>query len=226
MPQRVPANATGAAGALFRFRPARRRRQCPAGRISGRQEMICCGFGGGENIAVILGPASGELVDSDLDCPEALALADLYLPPTRAVFGRGSKPRSHRLFIAPGAVYESFADPLTGNTLIELRAAGRDGGAHLTLFPPSIADGERREWDGEVIAPAVVDAAVLRTAAAWLRSVASSCGTFPTMPRSGRDPTCQISSGRPIRRSAVAPLTGSACPIPTRRDDTRDCAAS
>ncbi|MGH7116546.1 MAG: hypothetical protein ACREE9_18875, partial [Stellaceae bacterium] len=32
------------------------------------------------NVAVMLGPRSGELVDVDLDCPDALALADLYLP--------------------------------------------------------------------------------------------------------------------------------------------------
>jgi hypothetical protein len=125
-------------------------------------------FGRGENIAVILGPASGELVDIDVDCAEALALADLYLPATRAVFGRASKPGSHRLFVAPGAVYESFSDPISGKTLIELRAKGLDGGAHLTLFPPSIANGERREWDSELIAPAVVDAVALRTAVAWL----------------------------------------------------------
>jgi hypothetical protein len=125
-------------------------------------------FGHGENIAVILGRASGELVDIDVDCAEALALADMYLPPTRAVFGRASKPRSHRLFVAPGAVYESFADPIGGKTLVELRAAGRDGGAHLTLLPPSIADGERREWHDDIIAPAVVEAVLLRTAVAWL----------------------------------------------------------
>ena len=125
-------------------------------------------FERGENIAVILGAASGELVDIDLDCPEALALADRYLPPTRALFGRLSKPASHRLYVAPGAVYESLADPITGETLIELRAAGRDGGAHLTLFPPSSADGERREWHGDIIAPSVIEAAALRTAGAWL----------------------------------------------------------
>ena len=125
-------------------------------------------FGNGANIAVIAGPPSGELSDVDLDCREALALADIYLPSTCAAFGRQSKPSSHRLYIARGAVYESFADPLSGKTLVELRAAGRDGGAHATLFPPSVADGERREWEGDVIAPAVVDAAALRTAVAWL----------------------------------------------------------
>ena len=112
---------------------------------------------------------SGELVDIDLDCFEALALADIYLPPTGAQFGRASKPRAHWLYIALGAVYESFADPLDGTTLLELRAAGRDGGAHQTMFPPSLhPSGERVEWHGNTIAPAVIAAPALRTATAWL----------------------------------------------------------
>jgi hypothetical protein len=126
-------------------------------------------FGRNGNIGVILGPVSGELVDADLDCPEALVLADLYLPATGAEFGRASKPRSHRLFIAPGAIYEGFTDPISGKTLIELRAQGRDGGAHQTMFPPSIhPSGERVEWHGDHIAPAVVNAAALRCRMAWL----------------------------------------------------------
>jgi hypothetical protein len=116
----------------------------------------------------MLGPASGNLVDIDLDCAEAIALADMYLPVTGAVFGRPAKPRSHRLFIAPGAVYESFIDPSDGKTILELRASGRDGGAHMTLLPPSTADGERREWHGNVIAPRPIDASALRASAAWL----------------------------------------------------------
>lgn len=122
----------------------------------------------GQNVGVILGPRSGELVDVDLDCPEALALADLYLPASGAEFGRASKPCSHRLFVAPGAAYEAFSDPLDGTMLLELRAQGRDGGAHQTLWPPSVADGERREWHGDTIAPAVVDAGRLRRRCAWL----------------------------------------------------------
>ena len=130
-------------------------------------------FGSNENIGVVLGAKSGHLADLDLDCCEAIAIADLYLPATDAVFGRPSKPRSHRLFIAPGAVYESFADPITGNTLLEIRADGRkngDGvkGAHQTLFPPSITNGERREWSGDMIAPRLVEADALHLAAAWL----------------------------------------------------------
>jgi hypothetical protein len=80
------------------------------------------------------------------------------------MFGRPSKPRSHRLYTAPGAAYESFVDPLTGNTLLELRA----GSGHQTLFPPSVTDGERREWCGDVIAPRLIRAERLRLAVAWL----------------------------------------------------------
>jgi hypothetical protein len=123
---------------------------------------------GGGNIAIRLGRASENLVDADLDCPEAMSLADKYLLPTQAIFGRKSKPRSHRLYIAPGAIYSSFADPLTGETLIELRADGRDGGAHLTLIPPSVASGERREWHGETVEPAAVESDVLTDRITWL----------------------------------------------------------
>ena len=122
----------------------------------------------GGNVAMRLGPASGNLVDGDLDCPEALDLADIYLPVTRAEFGRASKPRSHRLFIAPGALFASFADPINNTTVCELRADGRGGTAHLTLIPPSIADGEQREWHGDTIEPAEVDAAILARRMAWL----------------------------------------------------------
>jgi hypothetical protein len=112
------------------------------------------------NVGVLL----DELSDGDLDCPEAVTLADRYLPATGAIFGRPSKPKSHRLYVAPGAVYESFVDPLTGDTLLELRA----GGGHQTLFPPSVTGGERREWYGDVIAPRLIDAKHLRIACAWL----------------------------------------------------------
>jgi hypothetical protein len=54
--------------------------------------------GSAQNIGVILGPASGGLTDVDLDCSEALALADTVLPFTKACFGRRSNHRSHQLY--------------------------------------------------------------------------------------------------------------------------------
>jgi hypothetical protein len=122
----------------------------------------------GGNIGVRLGASSGRLVDADLDCPEALRLQDIYLPATNAVFGRPSKPRSHRLYVACGAVKQAFADPTDGTMLVELRADGREGRAHQTLLPPSVTDGEGREWCGELIEPALVDADKLTRRIAWL----------------------------------------------------------
>jgi hypothetical protein len=122
----------------------------------------------GGNLALRLGRDSGDLVDADLDCSEAINLADRYLPATEAEFGRQSKPRSHRIYRAAGAVKASFADPTDGAMLLELRADGRDGGVHLSLIPPSVTSEERREWCGDVVEPAVVEAAVLHRRCAWL----------------------------------------------------------
>ena len=47
------------------------------------------------NVGVQFGKVSGGLTDIDLDCTEALKLADVFLPETKAVFGRASKRRSH-----------------------------------------------------------------------------------------------------------------------------------
>jgi hypothetical protein len=121
------------------------------------------------NLAGIFGARSGSLFDADLDCPEALTLADLYLPTTSAEFGRLSRPRSHRLYIAPGAVQETSADPAaSGDMMVELGADGATGGAHMTLLPPSTTDGEQPQWHGDVIAPAAVGARALQRRMAWL----------------------------------------------------------
>src|SRR5215210_7267788 len=53
-----------------------------------------------QNIGVLLGKASGDLADVDLDCAQAVALAQHFLPATGATFGRHSRPRSHWLYVA------------------------------------------------------------------------------------------------------------------------------
>ena len=104
------------------------------------------------NIGVKLGDVSGGLVDIDLDCPEAVELAEDYLPSTGAIFGRPGKPRSHYLYRATGLRLKRYMDPLnTGGrqTLIELRAnsAKEDGGCQ-TVFPGSTHEqGEQISWD-------------------------------------------------------------------------------
>jgi Primase C terminal 2 (PriCT-2)/Bifunctional DNA primase/polymerase, N-terminal len=125
-------------------------------------------FPPGCNVGVIWGPRSHDTVDADLDCHEAIDLAPIYLPPTGATFGRVSKPDSHWLYEAPGALFDHWTDPLSKSTLLELRAPGKEGRCHQTIIPPSIADGERREWSGNEIKPAAVNAASLRRRCIWL----------------------------------------------------------
>ena len=118
--------------------------------------------GGLTNIGVLL----GDPVDVDLDAPEAVALADLFLPPTRSVFGRQGKPRSHREYTV-AIDSEPFHD-LAGGMLVEIRSARLQ-----TVFPPSVHEsGEAIAWveDGE---PARVGAEELRQAV-----VALSCAAL------------------------------------------------
>jgi hypothetical protein len=96
------------------------------------------------NIGVRLGSASGGLIDIDLDCPEATALAAAVLPPTDAIFGRKSAPRSHWLYsVASGEAFTQYKD-LDGPMLVELRGDG----VHQSVFPGSVHEsGESIDWD-------------------------------------------------------------------------------
>jgi hypothetical protein len=100
-------------------------------------------FGSGlRNIGVILGAVSG-VIDLDLDCDEAIALAPAFLPPTPAVFGRKTRPRSHYIYeIDKAAMHPERFDGTSRETLLELRADGQQ-----TVFPPSIhSSGEEVRW--------------------------------------------------------------------------------
>jgi putative DNA primase/helicase len=75
-------------------------------------------------------------VDIDLDCPESLLIAPLFLPPTGFKFGRPSNPNSHHFYRCPetrGTIRLKGSD---GRKLIECRA---DGGQ--TVVPPSVHEG-------------------------------------------------------------------------------------
>src|SRR5262249_23008139 len=84
-------------------------------------------FSNGNNIGIHFGTPSNGVVDVDLDCTEALALADCLLPATESVFGRKSKSRSHRLYrISEHTDYLKLKDPLLDSNdarhcLVELR---------------------------------------------------------------------------------------------------------
>ena len=100
---------------------------------------------GCHNVGVLLGIPSVNLVDIDLDVPEAGRLADSFLPATDFVFGRKSNPRSHR-FYRTTASWKSkqFRAPAPdGTMLVELRSTGLQ-----TVVPPSThPSGERIEFE-------------------------------------------------------------------------------
>lgn len=108
-------------------------------------------FGKPSNVGVILGEASGGLVDFDLDCPEAMALAPDFLPSCGAIFGRPGKPRSHWMYRSDlwgnghGAKIATFDD--NGKEVCALRIGDDDKGAQ-TIVPPSLHKdtGEPIEW--------------------------------------------------------------------------------
>lgn len=96
-------------------------------------------------IGVVLG-ASG-LVDVDLDCSEAVMVAQELLP-VGAVFGRDSRPSSHRVYRSEVKTRQAYDDPDLQDDrkmIVELRA-----GPHYTIFPGSVShkDGLEVRWEG------------------------------------------------------------------------------
>jgi hypothetical protein len=109
------------------------------------------------NVGLRMGGTSKGLTDVDLDCPEAMQLADIFLPTTEAEFGRKSKPRSHRLYYSDlwktenknGIKWTEYKKGQQGQCLVELRTGGGGKGAQ-TMAPPSLhPSGERVTWDKE-----------------------------------------------------------------------------
>lgn len=130
--------------------------------------------GAAQNIGVLLQKG---LTDIDLDSPEAVRIADYFLPPTTAEFGRAGKPRSHRLYYCKGASFEKFNNPflLASKDEADRKKACiaelRTGDGLQTVFPGSTHEtsGEAITWskDGE---PLQVGAPTLRRATARLAS--------------------------------------------------------
>jgi hypothetical protein len=84
------------------------------------------------NVGAQMGPASGGLTDVDLDCPEALALAPYFLPPTKLIYGRPSKRKSHWLYVCTDEPDPRASIKLTDENkavIVELRIGGGGKGA-------------------------------------------------------------------------------------------------
>ena len=115
--------------------------------------------GAPQNIGALNGAPSGDLIDADIDAPEALALAG-WLPATGRTSGRASTPESHRWYRAPGIETTQYKDT-DGAMLVELRSTGSQ-----TLIPPSVhPSGEAYAWGREGTATRL-EAGTLRQAVA------------------------------------------------------------
>jgi replicative DNA helicase len=135
-------------------------------------------------VGVILGAPSGNLVDVDLDCPEALAAADRLLTPTCCVFGRPSARRSHREFILDTPVPTiRFKDcDADKTTLLELRGTGGQ-----SVFPHSLHEsGEIVSFD-EDGAPTHVSTTDLQRAVAVLAATTLLARHWPRQSGSRHD---------------------------------------
>lgn len=142
-------------------------------------ETINRDFAGIGNIGLLLGEPSGNLVDIDLDWPEASALARVFLPATKMQSGRKSAPLSHWWYVCEIKT-QKFIDPNKQNSkddaekeramIVEIRSTGGQ-----TIIQPSVhPSGEFYEWSGEQD-PAKIEADKLRNSVAQLAACSLIC---------------------------------------------------
>lgn len=167
------------------------------------------------NIGVLTGEPSGWLVDVDLDHSRIVELAPDYLPPTSAVFGRASKPRSHWLYrVSAPLITRKFRSKSAG-MLVEVRSTGLQ-----TVFPPSTHEsGEPITWDDEEGEPAEVDPqALLQAAKALADVVLMELGEKRASPRSSAKP-------QPPAAPSTPPASPTARSLPPEQRAARCLAA-
>ncbi len=158
------------------------------------------------NVGLILGEPSHGLVDVDLDCVEARAIAANYLPPTPAKTGRATATDSHWWYYAVGAKTVQHRDPVTKQMIVELRSTGGQTvvgpSIHPTGQPYDVLRGE----------PAVVPAEMLTSCVEELakRVIELRHGDQPTAAVRNRNPQAvdrhRVDSPSDIERRALAYL--------------------
>lgn len=147
----------------------------------------------GANVGLLLGTPSNGLVDVDLDAPEAVAMAEAFLPATPMIHGRAGKPRSHWWYRVDSEMRTRRFQDIDGACLAELRGTGGQ-----TIVPPSIhPSGELVEW-AESGEPLALFAEDLAHAAARLASAALLVRHYPKP--GGRQDFALALSGVLLRR--------------------------
>lgn len=140
---------------------------------------------GRQNVGVLMGEPSGCLIDIDLDHPRAVELAEDYLPPTDAKFGRESKPRSHWIYVVTGSIDTQKFHNKSAGMVVEIRSTGAQ-----TVFPPSVHEsGEQIDWDRDDAIPANVDPGKLSDCVRALAdAVFKELGCSPSVPKKDKFP--------------------------------------
>lgn len=199
------------------FLPCRCITQCPPGEGWQKHALQLTGedlsrhFNQRRNLGVLLGDVSGGLVVVTFDCPEAVEMAPRLLPSTWT-FGRGSKPRSHWVYMIEGARSEQLKDT---TTMIFLH--GAPGGAmRQVVFPPSVHhSGGQVQWTDDCDAqesPRILSADDLHCAVATLDAACL------VMRHAGREAALSWLDGAPC--PALPPEVAKmvrACAIPLAR---------
>jgi hypothetical protein len=123
-------------------------------------------FGETDNVGTAL---TGDLVDIDLDCMEAVKAAHRFLPTTGRIHGRPGKPSSHYWYRVEGMKLEQFRDVPRpdgdGKPKVGMLCEIRTGPTYQTVLPPSLhgASGETLTWEADREASSV-DGKTLRRA--------------------------------------------------------------
>ncbi|MCA0267879.1 MAG: bifunctional DNA primase/polymerase [Bacteroidetes bacterium] len=130
------------------------------------------------NIGLILGAVSGGLIDVDLDCDEAVALAPSVLTST-VQFGRKSRPNSHCIYYVTDEDLKrtAFKDAANGEMMVEIRGSGAQ-----TVFPPSIhPSGEQVLFESFGV-PRLLPAETLREQVKLLAALTQLARAWPRTP--------------------------------------------
>src|SRR5215208_5045288 len=119
------------------------------------------GNGHAHNMAIVLGEASGNLVNIDRDKPTDKLpnkIHNMFLPDS-LMSGRKTRPYSHSWYLAPDVKSRDLYDA-EGRKFLEVRSDGK-----LTVVWPSVhPEGDRYSWHGKLKDIAKVDAEELNRA--------------------------------------------------------------
>jgi len=135
-------------------------------------ENACPAFSDGDNIGVLLGAPSGDLVRLDPDFPSIPAVRDILFPEPTTTFGRASSSHSGCLFICKGLASKDFELPPSMKN--DQRLPPHDGKPGLKVFqilstgkqtvvPPSVhpETGEEIVWQQSTAPPVAIEASEL-----------------------------------------------------------------